>query len=599
MEMENTSRDCAVTRPQQILCEPRGCSRLGHAAEPALHRTLQRQDRQRGARCLFLVALLFITNVPLTLGHDRFDSRHESYFSRRAAAHKELWSKTWDSSVSRPTSTRQPSANLHQRIKVWARLGPWLQSVLPLKTANIMGRFKQRDSPISGPLPDTSTAPPQDDMDLQESDDEDPWDDSPQKPLVPLLASAMDAIFSNRQRLASLSLTAVQYSLIWFLLKSVWKALRETMEELSQESLGGDPYFCSRADLARLVSVLEEPNNDLPDSASRSSSLALLPRAALQLAQDLQNAGLPVRSHPSSGISSIESLFQDMTRSEANILQQCLWRPPASVRQNPDELWDAVLGLDAIKEHILLTVAATSPASSTATTGGTHDNRNLGHLHKTQQAYSSLLSSVSGSSSSSTSTSQHHGMLLYGEPGCGKSYFVQALASKLRLPCLVVTPSVLMRKYVGETNLQVRSLFSLLQNKLFPCIVVLDELDGLFRERHDNEHDASRELKTEFLQWLSGIMTTSSSSGNSKTTHSASPRHPLIVVGATNRPLDVDSAILRRLPQRFYIGLPDFATRCQLIQKMLQPNFILNLFTIISSMNMNFTITHIVFYLKN
>ena len=417
--------------------------------------------------------------------------------------------------------------------------------------------------------------------------------------LMSLGNTVVDSMVANRQRWTRLSLTAVQYSLIWFLLKSLWNAMKETMDELSQEGLmgsGGDSSFCSRSEVARLITTLvqqqqQQPPNNSNNRKNKNShqetntSLALLPRAVLQLARDLMQAGIPLQAHPSLGRSSIESLFQDMTKSEAAILQQCLWRPPLAVRQHPDELWDAVLGLDDVKENILLTVAATTTTTTTVD-GGNHNNNPMGgnsntqshqsHLHRTQQAYASLLSSTSGVSS--TSTSQHHGMLLYGEPGCGKSYFIQALASKLRVPCLVVTPSVLMRKYVGETNLQVRSLFSLLQNKLFPCILVLDELDGLFRERHDSEHDASRELKTEFLQWLSGIMTTSSSSSSSSSSRNnqqqpgatTTPRHPLIVIGATNRPLDVDSAILRRLPQRFYVGLPNFDVRCQLIEKMLQ-----------------------------
>jgi SpoVK/Ycf46/Vps4 family AAA+-type ATPase len=82
---------------------------------------------------------------------------------------------------------------------------------------------------------------------------------------------------------------------------------------------------------------------------------------------------------------------------------------------------------------------------------------------------------------------------------------VKALASTARLPCLVLTPSVLLRKYVGETNQQVRSLFSL-ANKLAPCVLCIDELDGLFRERNENEHEVSRDLKTEFLQWWDGMM---------------------------------------------------------------------------------------------
>ena len=145
------------------------------------------------------------------------------------------------------------------------------------------------------------------------------------------------------------------------------------------------------------------------------------------------------------------------------------------------------------------------------------------------------------------------GILFYGPPGCGKTMLVKALAASTHIPCLVVTPSVLLRKYVGETNLQVRALFSLAQ-KLSPCIVCIDELDGLFRERSSSEHDVSRDLKTEFLQWWDGI----ASDGR------------VFIVGATNRPFEVDSAVLRRMPQSYFVGLPNYHARKSLLSNMLE-----------------------------
>jgi len=136
---------------------------------------------------------------------------------------------------------------------------------------------------------------------------------------------------------------------------------------------------------------------------------------------------------------------------------------------------------------------------------------------------------------------------------------VRALATTSRLPCLVVTPSVLLRKYVGETNSQVRQLFSL-AHKLSPCILCIDELDGLFRERSDSEHEVSRDLKTEFLQWWDGMLTPSAGSGHGG---------KILVIGATNRPFDVDAAVLRRLPQSHFVGLPDAAARSYLLKQLL------------------------------
>jgi ATPase family AAA domain-containing protein 1 len=118
-------------------------------------------------------------------------------------------------------------------------------------------------------------------------------------------------------------------------------------------------------------------------------------------------------------------------------------------------------------------------------------------------------------------------------------------------------------QYVGETNNQVRNLFSLAQ-KLAPCILCIDELDGLFRERSDSEHEVSRDLKTEFLQWWDGMLTDPSSSS------ATAKRQPILVIGASNRPFDVDAAVLRRLPAAFYVGLPDAATRTFYLRRLLE-----------------------------
>lgn len=116
---------------------------------------------------------------------------------------------------------------------------------------------------------------------------------------------------------------------------------------------------------------------------------------------------------------------------------------------------------------------------------------------------------------------------------------------------------------MGETNNQVRNLFSLAQ-KLAPCILCIDELDGLFRERSDTEHEVSRDLKTEFLQWWDGMLSDPSSSST------GAKRQPILVIGASNRPFDVDAAVLRRLSAAFYVGLPDAATRTFFLGRLLE-----------------------------
>jgi hypothetical protein len=354
------------------------------------------------------------------------------------------------------------------------------------------------------------------------------------------LAGAAQSLLNDPTRLGRWSATGLQVGLIVYLVHAIWKAAREVVEEYSQELSGADPCYVKRDDVARALEFFEQD----PQSAAASLQAneqgkllknALPPLAVLQIAQKLAASGLPLRSSEStaggSAPPSVESLLLGLTRSEASLLQQCFWSPEPS-RVNADALrssWNSIAGLESAKERLL---------SSIATVKGRHS-----------QVYAPLFDN------SNTAA----GVLLYGPPGCGKTMLVKALASTARLPCLVLTPSVLLRKYVGETNQQVRSLFSL-ANKLAPCVLCIDELDGLFRERNENEHEVSRDLKTEFLQWWDGMLSGSQQQGDKR----------ILVIGATNRPFDVDSAVLRRLPQSQFIGLPDLNARLMLLKQLLR-----------------------------
>jgi hypothetical protein len=368
-------------------------------------------------------------------------------------------------------------------------------------------------------------------------------DDSSSNIASPLssLAGAAQSLLNDPTRLGRWSATGLQLGLIVYLVHAIWKAAREVVDEYSQELSGADPCYVKRDEVTRALEFFEQD----PQSAAASLQAneqgkklpknALPPLAVLQIAQKLAASGLPLRSSEStsggSAPPSVESVLLGLTRSEASLLHQCFWSPEPS-RVNADALrssWNSIAGLESAKERLL---------SSIATVKGRHS-----------QVYAPLFDN------SNTAA----GVLLYGPPGCGKTMLVKALASTARLPCLVLTPSVLLRKYVGETNQQVRSLFSL-ANKLAPCVLCIDELDGLFRERNENEHEVSRDLKTEFLQWWDGMLSGSQQQGDKR----------ILVIGATNRPFDVDSAVLRRLPQSQFIGLPDLNARLMLLKQLLR-----------------------------
>ena len=156
-----------------------------------------------------------------------------------------------------------------------------------------------------------------------------------------------------------------------------------------------------------------------------------------------------------------------------------------------------------------------------------------------------------------------HGLLLFGPPGCGKTALVNALCKKTKLPMIRVVPSLLLRKYVGETSLMTRAVFSAAK-KLQPCILFVDEMDALFRERHDADHYVERSLVTEFMQLWDSLQSKSGSSSSPSSSSSSSTEGStckVLVIGATNRPQDLDPAIQRRFERSFLVGPPDEHTR--------------------------------------
>jgi SpoVK/Ycf46/Vps4 family AAA+-type ATPase len=141
------------------------------------------------------------------------------------------------------------------------------------------------------------------------------------------------------------------------------------------------------------------------------------------------------------------------------------------------------------------------------------------------------------------------GCLLFGPPGVGKTHIVRALAKECGARMMSVQPSHVVDMYFGESEKLVRAVFSLAR-QLSPCIVFIDELDAVFSERSNGNgcsaDKAQRAIVTEFLQEMDGIL---------------SKQDSVIVIGATNRPFDLDEAILRRLPQRILVELPGEAQR--------------------------------------
>ncbi|KIJ44017.1 hypothetical protein M422DRAFT_169052, partial [Sphaerobolus stellatus SS14] len=151
------------------------------------------------------------------------------------------------------------------------------------------------------------------------------------------------------------------------------------------------------------------------------------------------------------------------------------------------------------------------------------------------------------------------GALLFGPPGTGKTLIVRALAKESGARMLLIKPSDVLDMYVGEGEKLVRSVFSLAR-RLSPCVVFLDELDALLGARVSGRESggalAHRAIITEFMQEMDGLRSSSKDSN-------------VIVIGATNRPFDLDDAVLRRLPRRLLVDLPGEKERKEILKILL------------------------------
>lgn len=192
---------------------------------------------------------------------------------------------------------------------------------------------------------------------------------------------------------------------------------------------------------------------------------------------------------------------------------------------SPNEIpvtFDDIGGLDGIIEE--LTESVIYPLT-------------MPHLYS---GHSSLLSAPSG-------------VLLYGPPGCGKTMLAKALARESGACFINLHISTLTEKWYGDSNKLVAAVFSLAR-KLQPSIVFIDEIDAVLGQRRSGEHEASGMVKAEFMTHWDGLASSTKQAGNQR----------ICILGATNRIQDIDEAILRRMPKKFPVSLPNSSQRRQI-----------------------------------
>ncbi len=141
------------------------------------------------------------------------------------------------------------------------------------------------------------------------------------------------------------------------------------------------------------------------------------------------------------------------------------------------------------------------------------------------------------------------GLLLYGPPGCGKTYLAEALAGELGHRFVAVTPADLTSKYMGQPASNVADLFAIARANA-PCLVFIDELDALAGSRDGSMNASERQLVNQLLAELEDAAAAD-----------------IVVVGATNLVEDVDPAIRRsgRFDERVEVPPPDAAARREML----------------------------------
>ena len=143
------------------------------------------------------------------------------------------------------------------------------------------------------------------------------------------------------------------------------------------------------------------------------------------------------------------------------------------------------------------------------------------------------------------------GVLLYGPPGTGKTMIAKAIAHEVGAKFYAVKGSDIVSKWVGESEKNINSLFEE-ANKQDRAIIFIDEMDNLLGRRGVDTHNDKR--VNEFLQQIDGF---------------AGRNQNLLLLGATNRPWDIDSAATRsgRFSQKIYLPLPDAPARKFMLEK--------------------------------
>lgn len=147
-----------------------------------------------------------------------------------------------------------------------------------------------------------------------------------------------------------------------------------------------------------------------------------------------------------------------------------------------------------------------------------------------------------------------NGMLLYGPPGCGKTFFAKHFAEEVGFNFVLATPSTLKSRYINATQENIAKMFEEAE-KNAPTIIFIDEINELLPNRDGDAHEMAKSAVNEMLAQMD-----------------RTGEKGIFIIGATNYPDMIDPAMLRagRLDKKFYLPPPDFEARKAMFEMYLK-----------------------------
>ncbi|KAI8918469.1 P-loop containing nucleoside triphosphate hydrolase protein [Powellomyces hirtus] len=149
------------------------------------------------------------------------------------------------------------------------------------------------------------------------------------------------------------------------------------------------------------------------------------------------------------------------------------------------------------------------------------------------------------------------GILLHGPPGCGKTALAHAIAGEAGVPFVNISAPSIVSGMSGESEKKLREIFDEAK-ELAPCLLFIDEIDAITPKRETAQREMERRIVAQLLTCLDDI------------SMDKTDNKPVIVIGATNRPDSLDSALRRagRFDREISIGVPDEKARAKILEKL-------------------------------